>query len=169
MANTCQWGQTCWIGCTNVSKSIWLWQFVFKSIYSLILFCSLLLAVWTFAITTFSLYLMVMIWCHMWLDSTWAQERGSGLYQEVQRSPFSFRAIPMTLRLYWAKASSFTTEVNASKGLCLFHMFWVTDYCDVTSFHFLQRWNQMTHALPFRKLSLAGAAPPTHLWLEVVC
>lgn len=169
MANTCQRGQTHWIGCTNVSISIWLCQFVFKSIYGLILFPSLLLAVWTSAITTFSLYLMVMIWCHMWLDSTWAQERGSGLYQEVQRSPFSFRAIPMTLRLYWAKASSFTTEVNTSKGLGFFHLFCVTACCDVTSFYFLQRWNQMTHVLPFRKLSLAGAAPPTHLWWEAVC
>lgn len=167
MANTCQRGQTHRIGCTNVSKSIWL--FVFNSMYGLILFSSLLLAVWTSAITTSLLYLTVMIWCHMWSDSTWAQERGSGLYQEVLRSPFSFRAILMTLRLYWAKASSFTTEVNTSKELCLFHMSHVSVYCDVTSFHFLQRWNQMTHALPFRKLSLAGAAPPTRLWWEAVC
>lgn len=92
---------------------------VFGWIPFLNLFSYLLFAVWTSAITTFSQYLMAMIWRHTWLDSTWAQEKGSGLYQEVQRSPFSFRAILMTPHLFWAKASSFTTEVRV-KGLVLF-------------------------------------------------
>lgn len=103
----------------------------------------------------------------MWLDNTWAQERGSGLYLAVQRSPFSFRAIQTTPHLSSARASWFTTEVKTYQSSCSCAVYVV---CVVTSFHFfMQRWSLMTRALSFHQSSSAGAAPPTRPWWGAVC